>query len=206
MDVSNISYNSQNSLNSEPWTPEHKFTFCYLSMCECNGRNYLDIRSAHGYVWSVERKRETGMAASSTICSVERSRTSESQFARMRDLASIKTHSDSWNGRFFEWVNRRARSKVSLQLEGETDGRKEGKAQDTRNRNVWVNMPKTQETDLPDPLQHSDTAWSLYQETGVVGGGLKYHWCTCVMRSKGYKYKPMHLKSITIKMSATNSG
>ena len=77
---------------------------------------YLDIRSAHGRVWPVERKRETvrcvipksgrsvnvmdatyldirsekretGMAASSTICSVEISRTSESQFARMQILA-----------------------------------------------------------------------------------------------------------------------
>ena len=58
---------------------------------------YLDIRSAQGRVWPVERKRETGMAASSTIFYVRRSQTSESQFACMRYLASVKTHGNGWN-------------------------------------------------------------------------------------------------------------
>ena len=48
---------------------------------------YLDIRSTHGRVWPVERKRATGMAASSNICSIERPRTCESQFAHMQILA-----------------------------------------------------------------------------------------------------------------------
>ena len=39
---------------------------------------HLDIQSAHRRVWPVEQKQETGMTASSTICNVERSRTSES--------------------------------------------------------------------------------------------------------------------------------
>ena len=52
----------------------------------------------------VEWKQETGMAASSTIWNVGRSRTSESQFAHIkffRDRASIKMHGDGWNGWFF---------------------------------------------------------------------------------------------------------
>ena len=57
---------------------------------------YLDIRSAHGHVWPVDQKRETGMAASSTICSVERSRTSESQFAHMQILARPRERKNAW--------------------------------------------------------------------------------------------------------------
>ena len=99
---------------------------------------YLEIRSAHGHVWLEERKRKTGMAASSTICNVERSRTSESQFACMQILARPHEHKNArWRLKrviLSDWVNRRACSIVLLQLEGETDGWKEGKAQDTRNR------------------------------------------------------------------------
>ena len=57
---------------------------------------YLDIRSAHGRVWPVERKQEAGMAASSTICSVERSQTSKSQFACMQILARPCELKNAW--------------------------------------------------------------------------------------------------------------
>ena len=97
------------------------------------------------------------MAASSTIFNIRRSRTSESHFARMQILARSHEHKNV--RRRLEWVilservNRQAHLKVLLQLEGE----KEGKAQDTRNRSAQVNTPKPSETDLRDPLQHSDT-------------------------------------------------
>ena len=56
---------------------------------------YLDIRSMHGRVWPLEWKRETGVAASSTICSFERSQTSESQFTRMQILARPYEHKNA---------------------------------------------------------------------------------------------------------------
>ena len=57
---------------------------------------YLDTQSVHGCIWPVERKRETGMAASSTICSVEGSQTSESQFARQQILARPRERKNAW--------------------------------------------------------------------------------------------------------------
>ena len=112
---------------------------------------YLDSRSMHGCMWPVERKRETGMAASSTIISVERSQTSESQFALMQILARPYERKNTWWRQerviLSEWVNRWARSKVSTwRREGRTDRRKEGKAHDTRNRSARVNTPKPWET------------------------------------------------------------
>ena len=97
---------------------------------------YLDIRSAHGCVWPVEQKRETGMAASSTIFNVGRSRNSESQFAHMQILARSHKRKNAqlrleWVI-LSEWVNQQARSKVFSQLEGEKDGEKEGRKEKHR--------------------------------------------------------------------------
>ena len=56
---------------------------------------YLDIQRVHGRVWPVEWKQETNMAASSTICNVRRSQTSESRFACMQILSRSGDHKNA---------------------------------------------------------------------------------------------------------------
>ena len=101
---------------------------------------YLDIRSAHRCVWPVEREWETGMAVSSTIFNVGRSRTSESQFAHMQILARSCKHKNAWW--WLEWlilsvwVNRRACSKVLSQLEGEKEGETDRRKEKHRTQGI----------------------------------------------------------------------
>ena len=67
-------------------------------------------------------------------------------------------HGDGWNGWLFlsESTDEHA-WKFCYNLK---ERRKE--AQDTRNRSTRVNTPKPWETDLQDPLQHSDTSMKIY--------------------------------------------
>ena len=124
---------------------------------------YLDIRSAHGHVWLVEWKQETSMAASSTICNVGRSRTSKSQFACMEILLRSGEHKNArWRLErvILFWVNQLTSTLKSFNTTWRRDGRKEGRKAKDREwgiRSARVNMHKPWETDLPNPLQHSDT-------------------------------------------------